>query len=81
MKSGLSKASKKQTEETPDATLRNISLTLEDGKLLVVASILGETYLLSGTLQRKGRVAYVEQEPCIFSDSIRYNTLFGLPLD
>ena len=26
-------------------------------------------------------MAYVEQEPCIFSDSVRNNILFGLPLD
>ena len=71
----------------------NISLTLEDGKLLAVvgrvgsgktsllASLLGETHIQSGTITRRGRVAYVEQEPCIFSDSVRNNILFGLPLD
>ena len=70
-----------------------ISLSLEDGKLVAVvgrvgsgktsllASLLGETHILSGTLDRRGRIAYVEQEPCIFSDSVRNNILFGLPLD
>ena len=71
--------------------LNDVRLTLEDGKLLAVvgrvgsgkssllATIMGETHLISGTLQRRGRVAYVEQEPCIFSDSVRNNILFGLP--
>ena len=73
--------------------INGVSLTLEDGKLLAVigrvgsgktsllASLLGETHILSGSLSRRGRVAYVEQEPCILSDSVRNNILFGLPLD
>ena len=51
------------------------------GKTSLLASLLGETHIRGGSLQRRGRVAYVEQEPCIFSDSIRNNILFGLPLD
>ena len=51
------------------------------GKTSLLASLLGETHILSGTLDRRGRIAYVEQEPCIFSDSVRNNILFGLPLD
>ena len=42
---------------------------------------MGETHIQSGSLHQRGRVAYVEQEPCIFSDSVRNNILFGLPLD
>ena len=51
------------------------------GKTSLIASFLGETHILRGTLYRRGRVAYVEQEPCIFSDLVRKNILFGLPLD
>ena len=51
------------------------------GKSSLLASLLGETHILSGKLRRRGRVAYVEQEPCIFSDSVRNNILFGLPLN
>ena len=47
------------------------------GKSSLLASLLGETHILSGSLSRRGRVAYVEQEPCIFSDSVRNNILFG----
>lgn len=51
------------------------------GKTSLIASLLGETHILRGTLHRSGIVAYVEQETCIFSDSVRNNILFGLPLD
>ena len=51
------------------------------GKTSLLASLLGETHVLGGSLSRRGRVAYVEQEPCIFSDSVRNNILFGLPLN
>ena len=35
----------------------------------------------SGQLQRRGSVAYVEQEPILFSDTIRNNITFGKPFD
>lgn len=37
--------------------------------------------MTSGVVDRSGRVAYVEQEPCILSDSVRNNITFGLPLN
>ena len=54
---------------------------MRSGKSSLLASLLGETHLRSGCRSLRGRVAYVEQEPCIFSDSVRNNILFGLPLD
>ena len=54
---------------------------MRSGKSSLLASLLGETHLRSGSRSLRGRVAYVEQEPCIFSDSVRNNILFGLPLD
>ena len=83
-----------EEEEMEQRTVNeNISLTLVDKKLLAVvgrvgsgkssllASLMGETYIQSGSLHQRGTVAYVEQEPCVFSDSFRNNILFGLPLD
>ena len=51
------------------------------GKSSLIATIMHETHIISGSLKVNGQVAYVEQEPTIFSDSVRNNILFGLPLD
>ena len=73
--------------------IQNISLKLVEGKVLgvvgkvgsgkssLIATIMQETHITSGPLEVNGQVAYVEQEPAIFSDSVRNNILFGLPLD
>ena len=72
---------------------KNVSFEISDGDLLCVigkvgsgkssllATVMGETVVTSGSVQRHGRMAYVEQEPCILSDSVRNNITFGLPLD
>ncbi len=51
------------------------------GKSSLLATVLGETVLAEGTVHVGGSVAYVEQEPCIFADSVRGNILFGRELD
>ncbi len=51
------------------------------GKSSLLATVMGETRLINGSLERNGSIAYVEQEPCILSDSVLNNILFGLPLD
>ena len=51
------------------------------GKSSLLATVMGETPILTGRMERMGRMAYVEQEPCILSDTVRNNILFGLPLD
>ena len=51
------------------------------GKSSLLATIMEETKIVSGKMERGGTIAYVEQEPCILSDSVRNNILFGLPLD
>lgn len=48
------------------------------GKTSFLYSILDETVKKQGTHQVRGRVAYVEQEPFIFSGSIMDNICFGL---
>ena len=70
--------------------LNNINLKLYRGQLTTLIGSIGAgktTFLLSflkeipstdGDLLLNGRVAYVEQEPTIFSGTIRSNILFGL---
>ena len=51
------------------------------GKSTLLATLLEETTLLEGTVRRRGKVAVVEQEPCVLAASLRDNILFGLPED
>ena len=48
------------------------------GKTTLLHSIMDETVKLSGEQVVKGKIAYVEQEPFIFSASIEDNITFGL---
>lgn len=47
------------------------------GKSGLLGAILNEIPYYSGTFVKKGSVVYVEQEPIIFSSSVRENILFG----
>ena len=49
-----------------------------NGKTTLLMSLMDETVKLSGTQLVKGRIAYVEQEPFIFSGTIEDNITFGL---
>ena len=51
------------------------------GKTTLLHSIIEETRKMSGSLTVKGSVAYVEQEPYIFSTTIKQNILFGKRYD
>ena len=51
------------------------------GKTSFLLSIAGETSITEGSREVHGRVAYVEQEPFILSDTVRSNILFGKPFD
>uniref|UniRef100_T1IZ26 Uncharacterized protein n=1 Tax=Strigamia maritima TaxID=126957 RepID=T1IZ26_STRMM len=73
------------------ATLRNISVNVKPGELLAIVgpvgagkssllmTLLGELPTESGSIRIKGKIAYVSQEPWLFSSSIRNNILFGQP--
>jgi len=73
--------------------LRNIVLKIDEGELVTVIgkigsgktsllmSFLKELPLYSGELSFTGLISYVEQEPIIFSGSIRDNILFGKEFD
>ena len=48
------------------------------GKTSLLYSIMDETVNKKGTHEIKGKIAYVEQEPFIFSGTIMDNICFGL---
>jgi len=51
------------------------------GKSTFLLSFLKEIPITSGQISFRGSLAYVEQEPVIFSGSIKYNILFGREFD
>lgn len=69
--------------------LKDFSLTMKPGECVVIAGRVGagKSSLLScflreiprykGDFTFKGRIAYVEQEPYIFSSTVRDNIIFG----
>jgi len=74
-------------------TLSDISLKIKKGSLngivgktgsgksSLLLTLTGEMPQTLGFLRSQGRIAYVEQEPTIFSGTIRENILFGRPYD
>ncbi|KAG9492165.1 ATP-binding cassette sub-family C member 4 [Eleutherodactylus coqui] len=75
------------TLETP--TLQNISCSVRPGELLAVigpvgagkssllSAVLGELPKDKGFVDIRGRLAYVSQQPWVFSGTVRSNILFG----
>ncbi|XP_023383782.1 multidrug resistance-associated protein 4 [Pteropus vampyrus] len=73
--------------ETP--TLQDLSFTVRPGELLAVvgpvgagkssllSAVLGELSPSQGLVSVHGRVAYVSQQPWVFSGTVRSNILFG----
>lgn len=82
-----------KTEEDKSKTLQNIDLKLGCKDLIVVAgkigsgktsllfSIMDETIKRGGKQDIRGNIAYVEQDPFIFSGTIEDNIIFGLKYD
>jgi len=62
-------------------TLTAIIGRVGSGKSTLLLSLTGEMPRLEGVLRVSGKIAYVEQEPIIFSGTIRENILFGLDFD
>ncbi|XP_077153270.1 ATP-binding cassette sub-family C member 4 isoform X1 [Ranitomeya variabilis] len=70
-------------------TLQNISCTVRPGELLAVigpvgagkssllSAVLGELPKGKGFVDIRGRIAYVSQQPWVFSGTVRSNILFG----
>ncbi|ETV95462.1 hypothetical protein H310_10942 [Aphanomyces invadans] len=73
--------------------LQNVSLSLQSGDLVAVVGavgsgkstllqgILGDATCSTGHVFRRGRVAYVSQQPFIQNATLRDNILFGLPFE
>ncbi|KAG7239593.1 hypothetical protein INR49_028745, partial [Caranx melampygus] len=88
---GMDDLQKKSSEATP--TLRNISFTLDKGKLLgvcgnvgsgktsLICSLLGQMHLHQGSISVDGSIAYASQQPWIFYGTVQDNILMGEPLD
>jgi len=80
-------------KDDPKPCLDNITLSLRPGQLTTVIGTIGSgktSFLLSflreipitqGGLRFEGKIAYVEQEPIIFSGTVRSNILFGQEYD
>nr|DBA33080.1 TPA: hypothetical protein GDO54_000812 [Pyxicephalus adspersus] len=76
-----------KTMEVP--TLQNISCSVRPGELLAVigpvgagkssllSAVLGELAKDKGFVDVRGRIAYVSQQPWVFSGTVRSNILFG----
>lgn len=89
----LSNNADSKFENFDQPILENINLNLKKDSLLLVVgkvgsgktsllySIMEENRLKSGTLNIKGRIAYVEQEPFIISGTIQENITFGIVYD
>ncbi|TMS01648.1 Multidrug resistance-associated protein 5, partial [Larimichthys crocea] len=81
----------RHTEVTP--TLKNISFTLNKGRLLgvcgsvgsgktsLICSLLEQMYLLQGSVSVEGSIAYTSQQAWIFYGTVQDNILMGNPLD
>ncbi|XP_053404593.1 ATP-binding cassette sub-family C member 4-like isoform X3 [Mercenaria mercenaria] len=81
--------SAKWDKEVEQLTLQKVSAKVESGKLLAVIgpvgagkssllmAVLQELPLLEGNIDVKGRIAYVSQQPWVFSASLRQNITFG----
>jgi len=84
---------KLKLETVVEPVLHNINLHLKPGDFLTVVgkvgagktsllySIMEETCLLKGERVVHGSLAYVEQEPFIYSATVQENILFGKELD
>uniref|UniRef100_A0A2K5Q441 ATP binding cassette subfamily C member 4 (PEL blood group) n=1 Tax=Cebus imitator TaxID=2715852 RepID=A0A2K5Q441_CEBIM len=76
-----------KASETP--TLQGLSFTVRPGELLAVvgpvgagkssllSAVLGELAPSHGLVNVRGRIAYVSQQPWVFSGTVRSNILFG----
>lgn len=51
------------------------------GKSTLLQTVMNETVLLKGSLDVKGSIAYVEQEPFIISGTVKENICFGNEYD
>ena len=79
-----------ELEEVMNVNLQEINLDLASNDMLIVVgkigsgkttllhSLMDETVKIAGNQVVKGKIAYVEQDPFIFSSTIEDNITFGL---
>lgn len=84
---------KLELEEVQEPTIKNLTFKMKRGDMMLVAGRVGtgkttllhalmrEIKTVSGKASIKGSIAYVEQEPFIFSASVKENVAFGLEFD
>ena len=75
------------------STLNSVSLEVHDGEMVFITgpvgsgktslllTLLGELPVYSGHVSRRGKIAYVAQQPWVFAGTVQDNILFGKPLD
>lgn len=76
-----------------DYTLRNVNLTVLPGSFVAIVgqvgsgkssllqAILQELPLINGSIESRGRINYISQQPWIFTSSVKQNILFGQTMD
>ncbi|KAK3833442.1 MAG: multidrug resistance-associated protein 3 [Linnemannia elongata] len=76
-----------------DATLRNITLSVDRGNLTAIVgrvgqgktslfgAMIGDMYKLKGNIRMSGRIAYVPQQAWIVNATLQDNVTFGAPFD
>lgn len=89
----LKNVSAKWSGESPENTLKNINIRVEDAKLLAVIGevgggkssllnvILKELPIIDGQMTLTGKISFACQEPWLFVGTVRQNILFGSPYD
>ncbi|GBG25519.1 ABC transporter ATP-binding protein [Hondaea fermentalgiana] len=63
--------------EVPKATQTAVVSAVGSGKSSLLAAMIGELEVDSGSVRSNGRIAYAPQQPWIISATIRENILFG----
>jgi len=64
-----------------EGSLTTVIGKISSGKTTLLLSMLKEIPVTSGKLETTGKIAYVEQEPIIFSGTVQENILFGKEYD
>lgn len=92
-KADVKDAQRLKIETVTTPTLSDLNFTMKSGDFMVVIgqvgcgktsllySIMHEMEVMKGKLNVAGSISYVEQEPFIYSASIKDNILFGNPYD
>lgn len=82
-----------ELDEVEDNVVSELNIDMKQGDMMMVVgtvgcgkssmlhAVMGELKKTSGTSEINGKIAYVEQEPFIYSASVLDNIIFGNPFD